>query len=79
MLNWLLIFVPAAIALEFARPDAHAAIFLVACLGIVPLAEGLRDRHISMDGVDLSAILADPPPTSVPGGLSPLRSSPPGA
>ena len=38
MLNWLLIFVPAAIGLEFARPDAHAAIFLVACLGIVPLA-----------------------------------------
>jgi Ca2+:H+ antiporter len=38
MLNWLLIFVPVAIGLEFFRPASHALIFLAACLAIVPLA-----------------------------------------
>ena len=38
MLNWLLIFVPVAIGLEFLKPDAHNLIFLSACLAIVPLA-----------------------------------------
>ena len=38
MLNWLLIFVPVAIGLEFLRPESHALIFLAACLAIVPLA-----------------------------------------
>lgn len=38
MLNWLLIFVPAALALEFFSPDSHSLIFLFACLAIVPLA-----------------------------------------
>src|SRR5437016_12510989 len=38
MLNWLLIFVPVAIALEFAAPESHTLIFVAACLGIVPLA-----------------------------------------
>src|SRR6266853_3633705 len=38
MLNWLLIFVPVAIGLEFFRPASHPLIFLAACLAIVPLA-----------------------------------------
>src|SRR6476619_4319700 len=38
MLNWLLIFVPVAILLEFLAPDAHTWIFIVSCLAIIPLA-----------------------------------------
>ena len=38
MLNWLLIFVPLAIGLEFFTPAAHTLIFLASCLAIVPLA-----------------------------------------
>jgi Ca2+:H+ antiporter len=38
MLNWLLIFVPIAIGIEFLRPDAHSLVFLAACLAIIPLA-----------------------------------------
>ena len=38
MLNWLLIFVPVTIALEFLMPGAHTLIFVAACLAIVPLA-----------------------------------------
>jgi Ca2+:H+ antiporter len=38
MLNWLLVFVPVAIGLEFFRPEAHVYIFLSACLSVVPLA-----------------------------------------
>ena len=38
MLNWLLIFVPVAIGLEFLKPESHALIFLVSCLAIIPLA-----------------------------------------
>lgn len=38
MLNWLLIFVPVAIGLEFLMPGAHTLIFIAACLAIVPLA-----------------------------------------
>jgi Ca2+:H+ antiporter len=38
MLNWLLIFVPAAILLEFLAPESHTWIFLASCLAIVPLA-----------------------------------------
>lgn len=38
MLNWLLIFIPIAVGLEFLKPEAHALIFLTACLAILPLA-----------------------------------------
>jgi Ca2+:H+ antiporter len=38
MLNWLLIFVPVTIGLEFLMPGAHTPIFLAACLAVVPLA-----------------------------------------
>jgi Ca2+:H+ antiporter len=38
MLNWLLVFVPVAIGLEFLKPDSHSLIFVAACLAIIPLA-----------------------------------------
>lgn len=38
MLNWLLILVPGAIALEYFMPDQHIYIFLAAALAILPLA-----------------------------------------
>jgi Ca2+:H+ antiporter len=38
MLNWLLIFVPITLGLEFLRPEAHSYIFIAACLSIIPLA-----------------------------------------
>ena len=38
MLNWMLIFVPIAILLEFTAPQQHLLIFLMAALAIVPLA-----------------------------------------
>jgi Ca2+:H+ antiporter len=38
MLNWLLVFVPLAIGLEFLKPESHTLIFIVSCLAIVPLA-----------------------------------------
>ena len=38
MLNWLLIFVPVTIALEFLSPASDTLIFISACLAIVPLA-----------------------------------------
>lgn len=38
MLNWLLIFVPVAVGLEFLSPGSHTWIFLAACLAIIPLA-----------------------------------------
>ncbi len=37
-LDWLLVCVPLAVWLEHARPDSHIAIFLVACLAVLPLA-----------------------------------------
>ncbi|MEO8027238.1 MAG: calcium/proton exchanger [Bryobacteraceae bacterium] len=37
-MNWLLIFLPIAIGLEFLKPDAHSAIFITSALAIVPLA-----------------------------------------
>jgi Ca2+:H+ antiporter len=38
MLNWLLIFVPVTIGLEFLMPASHTLIFLAACLAVIPLA-----------------------------------------
>ncbi len=38
MLNWLLIFVPVTIGLEFLKPGAHTLIFLSSCLAVIPLA-----------------------------------------
>jgi Ca2+:H+ antiporter len=36
MLNWLLLFVPVAIGLEFLAPGSHTLIFVASCLAIVP-------------------------------------------
>jgi Ca2+:H+ antiporter len=49
MLNWLLIFVPVAIGLEYFRPEAHTYIFIAACLSIVPLAGwlGHATEHVA--------------------------------
>ncbi len=38
MLNWLLIFVPVTVALEYLMPSSHTMIFIASCLAIVPLA-----------------------------------------
>ena len=38
MLNWLLVFVPVAILLDFLAPWSYALIFVTSCLAIVPLA-----------------------------------------
>jgi Ca2+:H+ antiporter len=43
MLNWLLLFVPVVIGLEFISPESHTFIFVAACLAIIPLA-GLLGR-----------------------------------
>src|SRR6476619_1974319 len=37
MLNWLLLFVPVTIALEFLIPASHTIILIASCLAIVPL------------------------------------------
>ncbi len=49
MLNWLLIFVPVTIGLEFLKPQAHSWIFIAACLAIIPLAGwlGRATEHLS--------------------------------
>src|SRR5258707_654633 len=38
VLNWLLIFVPVAVGLQYLAPTYHTAIFIAACLAIIPLA-----------------------------------------
>ena len=38
MMNWLLLFVPAAIGLEFFAPERHLVVFVTASLAILPLA-----------------------------------------
>ncbi len=37
-LNWLLVFVPVAVVLKFAAPNLPAAVFITACLAVIPLA-----------------------------------------
>ena len=51
MLNWLLVFVPVAIALEYLAPESHLLVFAAAAIAILPLAgwmgratEQLADR-----------------------------------
>lgn len=38
LMNWLLVFVPVAIGLEFLTPDRHILIFIISSLAILPLA-----------------------------------------
>ena len=48
-MNYLLIFVPVAIGLELAMPEAHTLIFIIACIAIIPLAGWLgrlAERHL---------------------------------
>lgn len=49
MLNWLLVFVPIAVGLEFLAPDRHSLIFVAASLAIVPLAGwlGTATEHLA--------------------------------
>jgi len=49
MLNWLLVFVPIAIGLEFFAPNSHSLIFVAACVAIIPLAGwlGRATEHLS--------------------------------
>src|SRR5918911_1740686 len=49
MLNWLLLFVPVAISLEFFAPNSHTLIFVAACLAIIPLAGwlGRATEHLA--------------------------------
>ncbi len=48
-LSWLLVFVPAAVALEALAPERHTAIFVVACVAVVPLAGwlGKATEHLA--------------------------------
>jgi Ca2+:H+ antiporter len=40
-LDWLLVLVPTTLAIKFLSPDSHVAIFICACLAILPLAKWL--------------------------------------
>ncbi len=48
-LDWLLVFVPAAIGLELFAPERHTPIFLVSCLAVTPLAGwlGKATEHLA--------------------------------
>jgi Ca2+:H+ antiporter len=48
-LDWLLVFVPAALGLEFFAPEQHTWIFLSACLAVMPLAHwmGKATEHLA--------------------------------
>jgi Ca2+:H+ antiporter len=48
-LNWLLVCVPIAAWLELAQPTAHVAIFIAACLAVLPLAGwlGRATEHLA--------------------------------
>jgi Ca2+:H+ antiporter len=49
-MNWLLIFIPVAVALEHLRPEAHTWIFFAACLAIIPIAHLIVEatEHIAV-------------------------------
>ncbi len=49
MLNWLLVFLPITLALEFLAPDRHSLIFIASALAIVPLAGwlGTATEHLA--------------------------------
>ena len=48
-LSWLLVFVPAVLALEFTHSKSHVAIFICSCLAILPLAGwlGKATEHLA--------------------------------
>jgi Ca2+:H+ antiporter len=49
-LDWLLVFVPAALVVALAMPDSHVLIFLFSCLAVIPLAGwlGKATEHLSV-------------------------------
>lgn len=49
-LNWLLVFVPIAAWLRYGQPESHTAIFICACLAVLPLAGwlGRATEHIAV-------------------------------
>ena len=49
-MNWLLIFIPIAVALEHLRPEGHTWIFFAACLAIIPIAKLIVEatEHIAV-------------------------------
>jgi Ca2+:H+ antiporter len=59
-IDWLLAFLPAAVALEWLAPEWHVAIFVAACLAIVPLAAWLgrtTERLAERTGAGLGGLL----------------------
>ena len=60
-LNWLLVFLPATIWLHFAQPESATAIFLCACLSILPLAGwlGKATEHLQAQGETVGGLLSD--------------------
>ena len=48
-LNWLLVFVPAAVITHYAAPDAHTTVFVLACISVIPLAGwmGKSTEHLA--------------------------------
>lgn len=48
-LSWLLVFVPAAVVLEYLVPARHTLIFVVACIAVIPLAGwlGKATEHLA--------------------------------
>ncbi|HLE82873.1 MAG TPA: cation transporter, partial [Thermoanaerobaculia bacterium] len=48
-LDWLLVFVPGAILLDFLAPERHTLIFVAACVAVVPLAGwlGKATEHLA--------------------------------
>ena len=48
-LDWLLVFLPVSVALEYLRPESHTAIFITACIAIIPLAGwmGKATEHLA--------------------------------
>ena len=49
-INWLLLFIPIAVALEHLRPEAHTWIFFAACLAMIPIAHLIVEatEHIAV-------------------------------
>jgi Ca2+:H+ antiporter len=48
-LNWLLVFVPAVIVMEFTAPEHHTLVFIGSCLAVLPLAGwmGKATEHLA--------------------------------
>lgn len=79
-MNWLLIFVPVAIALEHLAPDRYLLIFATSCLAILPLAGwmGHATEQLAERMGEGSAGSSTQPSATRPSSSSPSpRSAPP--